>query len=112
MNGFKNQLIGKKRLLNALFKESVEIGKPYNEYRGSIWVEVKNCSDIAIDLERTGNLGPGQITLAANATTILKTGIGAKDGEAPTKIELSYTARNFLIAPGKGLPVTLNVDLK
>jgi hypothetical protein len=109
---FKEQLIGRKKFLNALFKESVEIGKPYNKYRDSIWVEIKNNSDIAIDLVRAGTLGPEQLTLAANATTILKTGIGDKADETPAQIELSYIARNFLIAPDKGLPVTLTVNLK
>ena len=109
---FEKQLIGRKKYLDEIFKESVEIGKPYNKYRETIWVEIKNSSDIDIDLERAGTLGPGQLTLAANATTILRTGTGAKDEEIPAQIELSYTARNFLIAPDKGLPVTLAVDLK
>lgn len=109
---FKDQLIGRKKFLNAIFKESVEIGRPYNKYRDSIWVEIKNSSDIDIDLERAGTLGPRQLTLAANATTILRTGIGAKPEDAPAQIELSYIARNFLIAPDKGLPVTLNIRLK
>ena len=109
---FKDQLIGRKKFLNAIFNESVEIGRPYNKYRDSIWVEIKNSSDIDIDLERAGTLGPRQLTLAANATTILRTGIGAKPEEAPARLKLSYTARNFLIAPDKGLPVTLNIRLK
>lgn len=109
---FKDQLIGRKKFLNAIFKESVVIGKPYNKYRQTIWVEIKNNSDIDIDLERAGSQGPRQLTLAANATTILRTGIGAKADEAPAQIELSYTARNFLIAPDKGLPVKLAIRLK
>ena len=109
---FKDQLIGRKKYLDAIFKESVEIGKPYNKYRETIWVEIKNNSDIDIDLERAGSQGPRQLTLAANATTILRTGIGAKADEAPAQIELSYIARNFLIAPDKGLPVTLTIRLK
>jgi len=109
---FKEQLIGRKKYLDAIFKESVEIGKPYNKYRDTIWVEIKNSSDIDIDLERAGSQGPRQLTLAANATTILQTGIGAKADEAPAQIELSYIARNFLIAPDKGLPVTLTVRLR
>jgi hypothetical protein len=109
---FKNQLIGRKKYLDAIFEESVEIGKPYNKYRETIWVEIKNNSDIDIDLQRAGTLGPSQLTLAANATTILKTGTGVKAEEAPAQIELSYTARNFLIAPDKGLPVTLTIQLK
>ncbi len=109
---FEKQLIGRKKYLDAIFKESVVIGKPYNKYKETIWVEIKNNSDIDIDLERAGSLGPGQLTLAANATTILRTGIGAEAEEVPAQIELSYTARNFLIAPDKGLPVTLTVHLK
>ncbi len=112
---FEKQLIGRKKYLDAIFRESVEIGKPYNKYKDAIWVEIKNSSDIDIDLERAGTLGPSQLTLAANATTILKTGIRTGDDEteeAPAQIELSYTARNFLIAPDKGLPVTLTIQLK
>ena len=109
---FKDQLIGREKYLDAIFKESVVIGKPYNKYRDTIWVEIENNSDIDIDLERTGTQGPGKLTLAANATTILSTGIGAKADEAPAQLELSYIARNFLIAPDKGLPVTLTISLK
>lgn len=109
---FGEQLIGREKYLDAIFKESVEIGKPYNKYRDTIWFEIKNKSDIDIDLQRAGTLGPSQLILAANATTILKTGTGIKADEAPAQIELSYTARNFLIAPNKGLPVTLTINLK
>ena len=109
---FEKQLIGRKKYLDAIFKESVEISKPYNKYKDTIWVEIKNKSDIDIDLERAGTLGPDKLTLEANATTILRTGTGVKAEEAPAQIELSYTARNFLIAPDKGLPVTLTISLK
>ena len=109
---FKDQLIGRKKYLDAIFKESVEIGKPYNKYKETIWVEIKNNSDIDINLEKAGTQGPDKLTLAANATTILKTGIDTKANEAPEQIELSYIARNFLIAPDKGLPVTLTIRLK
>jgi len=109
---FKDQLIGRKKYLDAIFKESVVIGKPYNKYRDTIWVEIKNNSDIDIDLERAGSQGPEKLMLAANATTILKTDIDTTNDEAPEQIELSYVARNFLIAPDKGLPVTLTIRLK
>ena len=82
------------------------------KYRETIWVEIKNNSDIDIVLEKAGTQGPDKLTLAANATTILKTGIDTKADEAPEQIELSYVARNFLIAPDKGLPVTLTIRLK
>ena len=109
---FKNQLIGRKKYLDAIFKEAVEIDKPYKKYEDTIWVEITNSSDIDIDLERAGTLGPAKLTLPANTTTILKTKTGAKTEEAPEQIELSYVAGNFLIAPDKGLPVTLTINLK
>jgi hypothetical protein len=109
---FKNQLIGREKYLDAIFKESIEISKPYNKYKDTIWIEIKNNADIDIDLKRVGTLGPTQLTLAANATTILKTGTGAEADKVPEQIEMSYTARNFLIAPDKGLPVTLTIHLK
>jgi hypothetical protein len=109
---FKNQLIGREKYLDAIFKGSVEIGKPYNKYKDTTWVEIKNNSDTDIDLQRAGTLGPTQLTLPANTTTILKTGTGAKADESPAQIQLLYTAQNFLIAPDKGLPVILTIDLK
>jgi hypothetical protein len=109
---FKKQLIGRKKYLDAIFKEAVEIGKPYNMYKDTIWVEINNNSDIDIVLQRAGTLGPAKLTLPANTTTILKTKIVATSEEAPEQIELSYVAGNFLIAPDKGLPVTLTIDLK
>jgi hypothetical protein len=109
---FKNQLIGRKKYLDAILKASVEVGKPHNEYKDTIWVEIKNNSDIDIDLRRAGTKGPTQLTLPANATTILKTQTGAKADEAPEKIELPYVAQNFVIDPNNSLPVTLTIDLK
>lgn len=102
------QLIGRRKFLRALFKESVEIGKPFHSYRGTLSVEIKNSSDIDIEMERVGNQGPREATLAANATTILKT----KVDDTAEAAELLYVIRNFRIAPDKGLPVTLNIDLK
>jgi hypothetical protein len=52
------------------------------------------------------------VTLPANITTILKAETGATAEETPEQIELSYVTGNFLIAPDKGLPVTLTIDLK
>jgi hypothetical protein len=102
------QLIGKRKFLRAIFRESVEIGKPHNSYRGTISVEIKNHSDIHMDMERVGKQGPDTIMLAANTTTILET----KVDETAEKAELSYVVRNFRIAPDKGLPVSLIIDLK
>ncbi len=105
---YENRLIGRRKYLDALFKESIEIRKPYHQSRGTIWVEIRNHVDIDMDMERVGKLGPGTIMLPANTTTVLKTEVN----EAAEKAELSYVVRNLWIAPEKGLPVSLKIDLR
>lgn len=105
---FGKQLIGREKYLRALFKESLYIGKPYHRYRGTLWVEMKNCSDVDMDMERVGKQGPETLMLPANTTTLVK----AKVDEAAEKAELSYVVRNFRITPDKGLPVSLTIDLQ
>ena len=102
------QLIGRKKYLRALFEESVEMSKPYRNYKGTIWIEVKNHSDIDMDMERIGDQGPDTLTLPANATILLRT----KIDENSTETGLSYLVRNFRIAPDKGLPVSLKIEIK
>ena len=105
---FEKQLIGKSEYLEAIFRESVEIGKPHQRTRNGIWITIRNDSAIDIDMERTGTEGPATLMLPANATTLLKTGNpGGTD-----QLKLSYAVRNFLIAPEEGLPVDLTINLR
>jgi hypothetical protein len=105
---FGKQLIGKSEYLEALFKESVAVGKPHHQTKNTVWVTIRNDSAIDIDLERTGTQGPEKLMLPANATSLLRSSIP----EGAEQLKLSYVARNFLIAPEKGLPVDLTVDLR
>jgi hypothetical protein len=59
-------------------------------------------------MERAGTQGPEKLTLPANATTLLRSSIA----EGAEQLNLSYVVRNFLIAPEKGLPVDLTIDLR
>jgi len=105
---YKNQLIGREKYLAAIFNESVKIEKPHMKRAESIWVKITNSADIDIDLERMGNQGPADLKLPANTTTIVRT----KIEEAASQAKLSYQVKNFLIAPEKGLPVNLLIDLQ
>jgi hypothetical protein len=66
---------------------------------------VRNDSDLPIELRATGKLGPREQSLPAHTSVRMR--ISGQDLEKP--IELSYTATNFLIAPEKGLPVSLRI---
>ena len=104
---FGNQLIGKPNFLNAIFRESVKIDKPYLKKGDTIWFEITNGSDLDIQVQDLGQ-GGGKMELPANAITIVK----MKADKKAEKLELRYKITNFLIAPDKGLPVNLNVSLK
>jgi len=105
---YKDQLIGREQYLAAIFDEAVKIHKPYLKRAGTIWVKITNSADIDMDLERTGTQGPEELKLPANTTTVLRT----KIEETASQAKLSYSVKNFLIAPEKGLPVDLLIDLK
>jgi hypothetical protein len=104
---WKGQLIGRQKYLDAMFKTAVQIGAPHLRQNETIWFEITNNSDIDVRMQRTRQHGPEKLTLPANATTIVKTEINAESAQT----KLRYQATNFLIAPGKGLPVDLIIPL-
>jgi hypothetical protein len=102
----KNILIGRGEYLEPIFYTSVKIGKAYHSDKNSVWVTVKNSSDIEFVLKGVGQTVPADVNLPANGSIILKTKKQGKD----SKIILHYTVTNLLTEPGKGLPVTLVIS--
>ena len=102
---FKNQLIGRQEFLEPLLAECVEIVAPPVWRQKTVWVQIRNHCDAQIDLEKTGALGPPQLTLPGRTTSLVKIAV-AKTTEP---LQLKYTATNFLIGPETGLPVVLVV---
>ena len=105
---FKNQLIGRPKYLHAIFRRAVQIDKPYRTQGDTIWFEVTNNSDIDIQVQGIEQDGQGELTLSANAITMIKTKVNSKTERAKLRCQIT----NFLVAPDKGLPVNLNVSLK
>lgn len=105
---YKNQLIGEKKYLDAMFKAAVQVAKPSRRQGRKTWFEVTNNCEIDIQMERTGQQGPPALTLPANSSITVK----AKLRVQPAKAKLSYEATNLRIAPDKGLPVDLTVALE
>jgi hypothetical protein len=101
----QNRIIGREEHLAPLFAASVQVFAPHHSEEGAVWVEMKNTSHLSYTLKRTGDTGPNTITLEANASIIVRVWLDGKKGE----IALEYVAENALIAPGKGLPVTLTI---
>lgn len=102
---FKKQMIGRPEWLEALLEESIEISEPHYRGKDYVLVKVRNKSDIEVQLERMGSVGPATVTLPAQSTSMVKIGTG--DPSRP--IELAYRVTNFLVAPGEGLDVSVTV---
>lgn len=102
---YNDQLIGKKEWLGPLFDECVQVAPPHVRSKNSVLVEIRNGCDIDIQLERTGQQGPQELTLPARTVSLVK--VSTKQPAEP--IQLTYTAVNFLVAPNQGLPVTLRI---
>ena len=97
-----DRIIGKEEYLEAILAASIEVTPPYNQYRGAVYFEVKNNSDINFEFEKISGPGPGTISLPAQKTVIVKVHPDKETKQA----ELSYKVTNFLIGPGKNLVVS------
>lgn len=101
---YKDQLIGREEFLTPFFHACIEIGKPTVRSKTHVVVEVRNRCQTDITLEPAGKARFPSIVLPAMSTVLLR---------VPTSViadgAVACTVKNFLIAPGKGLPVALKL---
>jgi hypothetical protein len=102
---FEDKLIGRRDLLEPFFSQCVRIEPPHLRAGNTIWVAVKNLGAADVRLKRAGSLGPRELVLAGETTTLVK--ISGVDPSKP--LELPYTATNFWIEPETGMPVKLTI---
>lgn len=95
-----NDLYGRQAYLEPLFQRSVQVAPPHYTYKDEIRFVVTNNAFIDLRLKRAGDYGPGEISLPAQAKTIVRTKINP---EGPTL--LSYRVENLHIDPDTGLQV-------
>lgn len=105
---FKDQVIGKPEWLEAMFAAGVRVLPPNSRGKAHVNVCIENSLPCDLVLKQAGKVGPAEITLPAKATTLLR--VNAQDPNSPQ--ELKYTVANWLVAPNKGLEVTLTVPGK
>ena len=105
---WKEHLIGRTELLEPFFHGCVQVGAPHFRSDKTVWFEIRNSCDADIRLERTGELGPAKLELPAGTSTLVELPVPSTS----RPIELRYTAKNFLVAPGAALPVVLRVPAR
>ena len=101
----QDRMIGRKEHLGPLFDASIQVFPAHFEDRNNLWVEIENSSHLTYKLKRTGDKGPGTITINADARVIVRVENVSGNGD----ITLEYEAENVLIAPGEAMPVTLTI---
>ncbi|MEN6333612.1 MAG: Sb-PDE family phosphodiesterase [Phycisphaerales bacterium] len=101
---FEKQIIGRQEYLEALFHAIVKITDIEREGK-VVRFTLRNTSDLPLVFERTGRVGPKELTLPADSVMRLKLNAGKEE----KTVELSYIVKNFVVAPGKGLPVNMAI---
>ncbi len=100
----KDRLIGRSEYLQPLFSASVRIEKVETLPDGQSNVHIQNTSIVPCRLIQAGDGEKKRIEVPGCGKTEIK--MSLKKGEKTT---LRYTAENYIVAPGKGLDVTLEV---
>lgn len=102
---YKDQLIGREEWLRPMFQAGVQVCPPHLRPKNAILFHIRNTSEVDVRLQRTDGPGPAELVLPAGTVTLVR--VGTPDSNKP--LQLQYTVTNFLIAPQKGLPVTLDI---
>lgn len=100
----ENRLAGRPQYLEAVFKACVSV-TDVEHGDNVVTFRLKNSSDLALNMDRVGQMGPRSIVLPAGAMILVRTKVA--DVAAP--LELKYVVKNFLAAPDEGLPVRLKI---
>ncbi len=101
---FEDKIIGRREYLELLFVAAVRITDIQREGK-AVRFTIRNRSAVPMDLEKAEGPGPKNVTLPPDS--LLRVRLNASSPEQTLK--LSYVARNFLVAPGTGLPVNFTV---
>jgi hypothetical protein len=101
---FEDKIIGREEYLEALFDASVRITDIEREGKVARFT-IRNNSDLPLELQRMGNVGPQALALPPG--TVMRVRLNVANEEKP--IEMSYVVKNFIRAPGQGLPVDLAI---
>ena len=101
---FENKIIGLRQHLEALFEATIRITDIERDGK-VVRFTLRNVSDLPLELQRTDGPGPKELVLPGEA--VMRVRVNAGNPEKP--VEMSYTVKNFLIAPEEGLPVGLTI---
>ncbi|MFO7924253.1 MAG: histidinol-phosphatase [Bacteroidales bacterium] len=106
---FQDKLVGREEYLDALFDESLQVIS-VTRHRGSYGITLFNPTDIPIEISKARGNDPAFEffrTTTVPAGGYRNISIYINDTSEYDQIELKLNIDNFLVEPGKGLPVKL-----
>lgn len=98
---FEDKIIGRREYVDAIFKAAIRVTDMGREGK-TVRFTVRNESALPMEFRREGKVGPEQVSLPPESSVRVR--INVNSLESP--VGLSYVVKNFLIAPGTGLPVS------
>ncbi len=108
---WRNNLIGEEAYLSPIFAAAVSFEPEILRLsdRDAVPLRIVNTSDLAFELV-DGRCSakfavPESVTLSPGSSVIIAVSKKEK-GALPAEVELTYTVKNLLVAPGKGLVVS------
>lgn len=106
---FDDKLVAREEYLDALFNKSLEV-KSVTRYRGSYGITLFNPTDIPLEISKGSGNNPEfeffrKTTVPAGGYRNIS--IYINNASEYEQIELQLNIDNFLVEPGKGLPVKM-----
>jgi len=114
---FNELLMGEEKYLEPIVEQAIEILNPTVSIKGTGWatVQIQNRSDLLLELVSEMEIEnisiPDAIKLAPDKTTLFSFRGKSKNFSGKKKIEIPYIVKNLLVAPEKGLPIVLNIEV-
>jgi hypothetical protein len=111
-------LIGEAQYLEPLFRGAIAVLNPSPKIakKGRAVLQLRNSTDIDFELVRREDpkdfSAPGALTLPRQKIVLFLVHANESAGAGVKKISVPYTVKNLLVAPGEGLPVTLDFELE
>jgi hypothetical protein len=114
---WKEIVIGEEQFLRPLFKECLEVLTPKITLRGtrSAYLQISNPSDLPLKLASSYKGDklrmPEHITLHPDKTVSFSIRATSRSFSGNERVQLPFIVENFYVAPEKGMPVQLPIDV-
>jgi len=115
---WRNTLIGEEKYLRPIFDRSVTLRSTTVTLEGTdrSYVQITNHSDVPFELAAGGTVenirAPSNVTLQAGKTVIMALSATSENLSGKRKVSLPFEVTNLLIAPNKGLPVPIDLNVR